>query len=68
MLISDVSKNEVYEALQSLPSSKSPGPNGLNAEFFRFYQNDIKDTVFTANMYFFEHSVFLILGVGLTSH
>lgn len=37
MLISNVSKNEIYEALQFLPSGKSPGPDGLYAGFYQFY-------------------------------
>lgn len=33
----EVTKNEIYQALQSFPSSKSPGPNGLNVEFYNFF-------------------------------
>lgn len=57
MLVRDVTKNEVFLALQSLPSGKSPGPDGFNAEFYQFFWNDIGDPLFEAVKYFFNNSV-----------
>lgn len=56
-LIKEVSKLEVFEALQSLLKGKSPGPDGFNAEFFRFYWNEIGDSVVSAVRYFFNNNV-----------
>lgn len=56
-LICTISFKEVHDALFSLPTGKSPGPDGLNVEFFRFYWNDIGTILFTAIQYFFENTV-----------
>ncbi|XP_039116586.1 uncharacterized protein LOC120252479 [Dioscorea cayenensis subsp. rotundata] len=56
-LIKEVSKKEVFDALLSLPTGKSPGPDGFNVEFYRFYWTEIGDLIFAAIRYFFEHSV-----------
>lgn len=45
-LTREVSKKEVYDALKSLPSGKSPGPDGFNTEFFCFFWNEIGDFSF----------------------
>lgn len=57
MLTSAVTKNEVFFALQSLPSSKSPGPDSLNAQFSRFYWNDVGDSIYTTIRFFFDNFV-----------
>ncbi|XP_039129019.1 uncharacterized protein LOC120265197 [Dioscorea cayenensis subsp. rotundata] len=56
-LIAEVSKKEVFYALKSLPSGKSPGPDGLNSEFYCFFWNDLGDSLFEAISYFFNNSV-----------
>lgn len=56
-LIKDVTKLEVFHALQSLSSGKSPGPDGFNSEFYSFFRNDIGDSLFEAVNHFFNNSV-----------
>lgn len=56
-LTSKITMKEVHEALFSFPTGKSPGPDGLNVEFYRFYWNEIGDTLYAAIRYFFDHSV-----------
>lgn len=46
MLVRGITKDEVYEALMSFPSGKSLGPDGLNAEFYRFFWEDIGEFLF----------------------
>lgn len=36
-LTREVSKNEIYQTLLSFSLGKSPGPNGLNAEFYQYF-------------------------------
>lgn len=55
--IKDVTKLEVFHALQSLSSGKSPGPDGFNFEFYSFFWNDIDDSLFEAVNHFFNNSV-----------
>lgn len=52
-----VSKNEVHQALLSFISGKSPGPDSLNAEFSRFFWDDIGDHLYSAVRYFFYNSI-----------
>ena len=39
----ELSESELYDALKSMPNSKSPGNNGLTKEFFLSFWDDIKD-------------------------
>lgn len=55
-LVKDVSKNEVFQTLISLPSGKSPGPDGLNVEFYRFFWDVVGDHLFDDVSYFFNTS------------
>lgn len=55
-LVKPISLREVYHSLASMPRGKSPGPDGLNVEFYLFYWNIIGDHFFKAISYFFEHS------------
>lgn len=53
----EVTKNEIYQSLQSFPSTKSPGPNGLNVEFYNFFfWHDVGDHLYFAVKYFFSNS------------
>lgn len=56
-LIKEVTKVEVLHALQSLPSGKSPGPDGFNTEFYCFFWDVIGDSLFEAVSHFFKNSV-----------
>lgn len=42
-LIRPVTKWEVFAALSSMPRGRSPGPDGLNVEFYLYYWNLIGD-------------------------
>lgn len=52
-LIHEVTHEEVRMSVFELPSGKSPGPDGFNAEFYRFFWPDIEDSLFEAVDYFF---------------
>lgn len=52
-LIRPVTNLEVYKTLKSMPRGKSPGPDGLNVEFYIFYWNLIGDQFYNAISYFF---------------
>lgn len=53
LLTKEVTKFEIFQALQSLPSGKSPGPDGINAEFYRFFWDEVGDSLFMVVRYFF---------------
>lgn len=36
-LTKDVTKGEIFSTLNSLADSKSPGPNGFNVDFYKFF-------------------------------
>lgn len=44
----DFSEAELLEALQEMPSSKSPGHDGITAEFFLAFWSDLKEMVLAA--------------------
>lgn len=52
-LIKSITKREVYRTLSSMPRGKSPGPDGLNVEFYVFYWNIIGDHFFQIYIPFF---------------
>lgn len=54
-MIRDVSKNEVFQTLLFLPLGKSPGLDGLNVEFYRFFRDEVGDHLFSAINYFFSY-------------
>ena len=49
-----VTKNEVYSALRAMPGGKSPGPDGLNADFYMFYWSTVGDHLFQEVSHFFN--------------
>lgn len=51
-----VTKSEVYRTLCSFPSGKSPGPNCLNVDFYRFFWHDVGNHFFDAINHFFHSS------------
>uniref|UniRef100_A0A803P9Z7 Reverse transcriptase domain-containing protein n=1 Tax=Cannabis sativa TaxID=3483 RepID=A0A803P9Z7_CANSA len=53
-LIQSFSNKEIKEALFSIPSSKSPGPDGYNSEFFKAIWTDIGAEVCFAIKEFFN--------------
>lgn len=54
VLIRPITKREVYKTLTSMPRGKSPGPDGLNVDFYVFYWNILGDPLFKAISFFFE--------------
>ena len=46
LLASQVSYNELYDAVMSLKKDKTPGPDGLNAEFYQYFWHDLKYIIF----------------------
>lgn len=57
LLTRDITKLEIHQALFSLPFDKSPGPDGFNVEFYRFFWDDIGDHHFDVIRHFFSNSV-----------
>ena len=53
-LVRKVTKSEIFKTLMSLSSGKSPGPDGFNVDFYKFFWNDIQDNLFEAVNHFFE--------------
>lgn len=56
-LIKDISNGEIFYALNSLADGKSPGPDGFNVEFFKFFWDDIGDALFDVVRYFFSTAI-----------
>lgn len=54
-LTKKITKEEVFTALNSLEEGKSPGPDGFNVEFFKFFWEDIGDPLFLAIKHFFTN-------------
>lgn len=52
----ELSRDELYTTLSELPPGKAPGPNGFNAEFYRYFWTDIGDHLFKAFRFFFTNS------------
>lgn len=48
-----ISKGELYITLKSMPWCKSPGPDGLNVEFYIYYWNQLGDHFFNVVSHFF---------------
>jgi exonuclease III len=47
-LEADVTEEELFRTLQTFKTNKSPGNDGLSAEFFTFYWDDLKDLLMKA--------------------
>lgn len=56
-LTAEVTRDEIFNTIKSLPSGKSPGPDGMNAEFYKFFMDDLSDLLLNAIKYFFSHAV-----------
>ena len=50
----DVTQDEILNSLSSLKNNKSPGSDGLVAEFYKFFWNNIKDTLLECIKYALE--------------
>ncbi|XP_030479051.1 uncharacterized protein LOC115696282 [Cannabis sativa] len=66
-LIQPFSSKEIKEELFSIPSSKSPGPNGFNSEFFKVMWKEIGSEVSNAVKDFFRTDLFKNYGRKLIS-
>ena len=42
----EIEFHEVTEAVRALPNNKSPGPDGLTAEFYKFFWSDLGQIVY----------------------
>ena len=56
----DLSINECKKAIEMLPPDKSPGCDGLNSNFYKFFWEDIKDLVFDSFQYSYISGVLSI--------
>lgn len=52
-LMLPLAREEVHQALFSLPNDKSAGPDGFNVEFFKLHWEKVGDDVFSIVHYFF---------------
>ena len=51
-----ITVEELGKALKDMPNKKSPGTDGLTADFYKFFWRDIKDIVFNSLTYAFENN------------
>ena len=42
----DITLDEIHDALFSMPNEKSPGTDGLPAEFYKYFWTELKDKIF----------------------
>lgn len=56
-LTREVTREEIYHIVLDLSSGKSPGPDGYNAEFYKFFQDDIGDHLVSAIKHFFTNFI-----------
>lgn len=47
-LIRELTKEEIFITLNSLSSNKSPGPDGFNSVFYKFFWDEIGDHLYLA--------------------
>lgn len=53
-----VTYDEIRATIKSMARGKSPGPDGLNVEFYLFYWDIIKEPLFKAISHFFSNAHF----------
>lgn len=47
----DIKIEKLDKAIDKLSSGKSPGPDGLTSEFYKFYREDLRELLFRAVFY-----------------
>lgn len=52
-----ITKDEIYKTLFSILEGKSPGLDGLNVEFYKFFWDNLGDHLFAAINHFSLHNV-----------
>ena len=56
----NISEYELSKSLSELSQNKTPGSDGLSAEFYKFFWPDIKQIVLESFQYAFEHGILSI--------
>ena len=51
-----MTKKEFFKTVVSLPVGKSPRPDGFNAEFYKFFWDDVGDQLFEAIKDLFDNT------------
>ena len=57
LLEEDLTLDEIFKAMKSMPNWKSPGCNGLTVESFKCFWENMKKLLFKAYKYAFEHDI-----------
>ena len=52
----EITIEELGKALKDMPNKKSPGTDGLTADFYKFFWIDLKDIVFNSLTYAFDNN------------
>ena len=50
-----ITEKECIEAIKSMKNGKSPGSDGINAEFYKIFWNEIKNDLINSLNYSFQH-------------
>ncbi|RAL43220.1 hypothetical protein DM860_010002 [Cuscuta australis] len=58
-LIEEIRRDQIKEAIFSIPSGKSPGPDGFNSGFFKHQWNQVGELITDAILDFFENGKFI---------
>ena len=60
MLYTNITINELYEAIKSIDINKSPGTDGLIKEFYDYFWNGNREQLFKSYQFSFKHGLLSI--------
>jgi hypothetical protein len=65
-LLAEFTREEVYEAIKSMPPQKAPGPDGYTADFYQIHWDTVGGEVSEAALHFFN-TVFMDASINATN-